>query len=82
MRRIIPAIKSKIPIAKNTKVNSDATLISEKTSASMIFIDIKKTVPVRIKLVTIRKPPTARLSLTSFCIQLTLFVARDSRLGR
>jgi hypothetical protein len=38
-------------------------------------------VPVKIRLVTIRKPPMATLSLTSFRIQFTQLIARDVRLN-
>ena len=38
---------------------------------------VKNTAPVKIKLVTIRNPPIARLNLTSFRIQFHSTIARD-----
>ena len=75
-------MKSKTPIARNIIVNIDEVVGFAKISMSIIFIDIRKMVPVKIRLVTIRKPPIAILSLTSFCNQFTPLVARDSILSR
>ena len=75
-------MKSKIPIARNIIVNTDEVAGFAKISVSIMFIDIRKIVPVKIRLVTIRKPPIAILSLTSFCIQFNPLVARDSILSK
>jgi hypothetical protein len=48
---------------------------------SIMFNKIRKTVPVKIRLVTIRKPPMAMLSLTSLRIHSTQLTAGDARLG-
>jgi hypothetical protein len=69
MRRIIPAMKSSTPIAKNSIINIDVVAGFAKTLTSIMFSNIRKIVPVKIRLVTIRKPPMARLNLTSFRIQ-------------
>lgn len=81
MRRIIPAMKSSIPMARNIIVNTAVVAGSEKTSTSIMFSNTRKIVPVKIRLVTIRKPPIARLSLTSFRIQFTRLVTRDASLS-
>jgi hypothetical protein len=75
-RRIIPAIKSDIPMARNSNVKTAVLVWSEKTPTSIKFNTIRKTVPVKIRLVTIRKPPMATLSLTSFRIHFTQLTAR------
>jgi len=76
--RSIPAMKSNTPIARNNMVNTDVVTGSAKTPTSIMFSNIRKTVPVKIRLVTIRKPPMARLNLTSFRIHFTRLVARDT----
>jgi len=81
MRRRIPAMKSNIPMARNIIVNTDVVTGSAKTLMSIMFSSMRKIAPVRIRLVTIRKPPMARLSLTSFRIQFTRLVARDANLS-
>ena len=81
-RRIIPAAKSKIPMARNISVNRDVVTWSEKTPTSIMFSNIRKIVPVKIRLVTIRNPPMATLSLTSFRTLFTQLIARDARLNR
>jgi hypothetical protein len=78
MRRITPATKSRTPMARNIRVNNEVCVLFAKIPASIMFIKIRKTVPVKIKLVTIRKPPTAMLNLTSFRIHLPQLTARDS----
>ena len=78
-RRIIPAMKSATPMARNINVNRDAVAWSAKTLTSIMFDKMRKTAPVKIRLVTIRKPPMAMLSLTSFRIQFTS-VGRKSAL--
>jgi hypothetical protein len=80
-RRIIPATKSNIPMARNTSVNSDMLAWSAKTLTSIMFKNMRKNVPVKIMLVTIRKPPMATLSLTSFRIQFTQLTVRDASLN-
>jgi len=80
-RRIIPAMKSNIPMARNISVNTDVVAGSAKTPTSIIFSNIRKIVPVKIRLVTIRKPPMATLSLTSFRILFTQLVAIDASLS-
>jgi hypothetical protein len=79
-RRIIPAMKSNIPIARNIIVNTDMVAGSAKTPTSIMFINIRKIVPVKIRLVTIRKPPMATLSLTRFRIRFTQLI-RDASLN-
>ena len=79
--RIITAMKSRTPIAKNIIVNTEVIPGSAKTSISIMFSNIRKIAPVKIRLATIRKPPIARLSLTSFRIQFTRLVARDGSLS-
>ena len=69
MRRSIPAMKSNTPMARNSIVNTDVVAGSAKTLTSIMFSNIRKIAPVKIRLVTIRKPPMARLNLTSFRIQ-------------
>lgn len=69
LRRRNPAMKSNTPIARNSIVNTDVVTGSAKTSTSIMLSNIRKNVPVKIKLVTMRKPPIARLNLTSFRIQ-------------
>jgi hypothetical protein len=71
IRRSIPAMKSNIPMARNIIVNIDVVTGSAKTLASIMFSSIRKIAPVKIRLVTIRKPPMATLSLTSFRIHFT-----------
>jgi len=78
MRRSIPAMKSNTPMARNSMVNTEVVTGSAKTSTSIMFSNIRKIAPVKIRLVTIRKPPMARLNLTSFRIQFHS-VARDAR---
>jgi hypothetical protein len=80
-RRIIPAIKSNIPMARNISVNSDMVTWSAKTPTSIRFKKIRRTVPVKIMLLTRRKPPMATLSLTSFRIQFTQLTVRDASLN-
>jgi hypothetical protein len=80
-RRIIPAAKSNIPMARNISVNTDMVAWSAKTPTSIMFSNIRKIVPVKIRLVTIRKPPMATLSLTIFRIMFTQLVARGARLA-
>jgi hypothetical protein len=80
MRRITPATKSNIPIARNISVNIDVVTGSAKTPTSIMFNNIRKTVPVKIRLVTIRKPPMATLSLTRFRIRFTQLI-RDASLN-
>jgi hypothetical protein len=70
-RRIIPAMKSSIPMVRNISVNIDEVAWSAKTSTLIMFSKMRKIVPVRIRLVTIRKPPMATLSLTSLRVQVT-----------
>jgi hypothetical protein len=79
--RIIIAMKSSTPIAKNIIVNTEVIAGSAKMSILIMFSNIRKIAPVKIRLVTIRKPPMARLSLTSFRIQFTRLVARDGSLS-
>jgi hypothetical protein len=74
-RRIIPVMKSNIPMVKNISVNTDVVTGSAKTLASIMLSKIRKIAPVKIRLVTIRKPPMATLSLTSFRIRFTQLVA-------
>jgi hypothetical protein len=69
IRRITPAIKSNIPMARNIIVSTDVIAGSSKISMLIMFSNNRKIVPVKIRLVTIRKPPIARLSLTSFRIE-------------
>jgi hypothetical protein len=69
MRRSIPAMRSNTPITRNSMVNTDVVTGSAKTLTSIMFSNIRKIAPVKIRLVTIRKPPMARLNLTSFRIQ-------------
>ena len=71
-------MKSNIPMARNISVKIDVVAWSAKTSTSIMFRSIRKIVPVRSRLVTISKPPIARLSLTSFRVQVTPLVARDA----
>jgi hypothetical protein len=71
MMRSIPAMKSSMPMARNSMVNTEVVAGSAKTVTSIMFSKIRKIAPVKIRLVTIRKPPMARLSLTSFRIQFT-----------
>jgi len=59
-------MKSAIAMARNIKVSSEAGAGSVKTVMSIMSSRTRKTVPVRIRLVTIRKPPIATVSLTSF----------------
>jgi hypothetical protein len=73
-------MKSKTPMAKNISVNSDVFVWSVKALTSIRSNKIRKTVPVKIRLVTIRKPPMAMLSRTSFRIHSTQLIARDVRL--
>jgi len=80
-RRIIPAMKSNSPMARNISVNSDILAWSAKTLTSIMFDKMRKTAPVKIMLVTIRKPPMAMLSLTSFRIQFTQLTVRDASLN-
>ena len=80
-RRIIPAIKSNIPMARKINVNRDMLAWSAKTLKSIMFKSMRKTAPVKIMLVTIRKPPMATLSLTSFRIQFTQLTVRDASLN-
>jgi hypothetical protein len=80
-RRIIPAIKSNSPMTRNISVNSDMLAWSAKTLTSIMFDKMRKTAPVKIMLVTIRKPPMAMLSLTSFRIQFTQLTVRDASLN-
>ena len=56
-RRIIPAVKSNIPIARNISVKRGMLASSMKILASIMFDKMKKTAPVKIRLVNIRKPP-------------------------
>ncbi len=62
-------MKSNSPMARNISVNSDMVALSAKTLMSIMFDKMRKTAPVKIRLVTIRKPPMAMLSLTSFRMQ-------------
>jgi hypothetical protein len=80
-RRIIPAIKSNIPMTRNISVNSDMFVWSAKTLTSIMFDKMRKTAPVKIMLVTIRKPPIAMLSLASFRIRFTQLTVRDASLN-
>jgi hypothetical protein len=80
-RRIIPAMKSNIPIVRKISANSDRVTWSVKTSTSIMFNNVKKIVPVKIRLFSIRKPPMATLSLTSFRIWFTQLIARDTNLS-
>lgn len=64
MMRSIPAMKSSMPMARNSMVNTEVVAGSVKTVTSIMFSKIKKIAPVKIRLVTIRNPPMARLSLT------------------
>ena len=61
IRRSIPAMKSNTPMARNNMVSTDVVAGSAKTSMSIMFSNIRKIVPVKIRLVTIRKPPKATL---------------------
>ena len=79
--RSIPAMKSSTPMAENIIVNTDVVAGSAKMSISIMFSSIRKIIPVKIRLVTIRKPPIATLSLTSFRIQFTRLVTRDASLS-
>ncbi len=74
-------MKSNIPMARNISVNTDVVAGSAKTSTSIMFSNIRKIAPVRIRLVTISKPPMATLSLTSFRVQVTPLIARDASLS-
>ncbi len=80
-QRSTPAMKSNNPMARSISVNTDMIVGSTKTLTSIMFSKIKKTIPVKIRLVTIRKPPMARLSLTSFRIYFTRLIARDASLS-
>ncbi len=77
----MPAVKSIIPMTRNISVNSDMLAWSAKTLTSMMFKNMRKTAPVKIRLVTIRKPPMAMLSLTTFRIQFTQLAVRDASLN-
>jgi hypothetical protein len=57
-------------MARNISVNSDILAWSAKTLSSIMFDKMRKTAPVKIMLVTIRKPPMAMLNLTSLRMQL------------
>ena len=81
MMRIIPAMKSNIPIARNIMVNTEVVIGSAKTLMSIMFNNMRKIAPAKIRLVTIRKPPMARLSLTSFRIQFTRLITIDASLN-
>jgi hypothetical protein len=72
-------MKSKTPMARNIRVNTEVCVWFVKTLTSIKFSSIRKTVPVKIKLVTIRKPPMAMLNLTSFRIHSPQLTARDLR---
>ena len=74
-------MKSSIPMTKNIIVRTDVIAGSVKTSTLIMFNSNRKIIPVRIKLVTIRKPPMARLSLASFRIKFTQLVTRDANLS-
>ena len=80
-RRIIPAMKSNIPMVKNISVKTDVVTGSAKMPTSIMLSNIRKIAPVKIRLVTIRKPPMATLSLTSFRIRFTQLNARDASLS-
>ncbi len=82
MRRSIPAMKSNIPMVRNIIVKIDVVTGSVKTFTSIMFSSIRKIAPVKIRLVTIRKPPMAALNLTSFRIHFTQLTARNARLNR
>jgi hypothetical protein len=83
MRRSIPAMKSNIPMARNIMVNTDVVSGSVKTLTSIMLSNMRKIAPVKIKLVTIRKPPMARLNLTSFRVHFTPGpIAIDASLSR
>jgi hypothetical protein len=64
-----PAIKSAMPIARNTTAKREKIVRSANTLVFIISNKARKTMPVKIRLDTIRKPPIATLSLTSFRIQ-------------
>ena len=66
--RIIPAIKSKIPKAKNIKVRRGEIDALDRRSTSIKFKNIRRINPTNSKLVNIRKPPIATLSLAIFRI--------------
>ena len=78
IKRSTPAMRSNTPIVKNNIVNTDAVIGSAKTLTSIIFNNIRKTAPVKIRLVTMRKPPMARLNLTIGRIQFHSTIARDT----
>ena len=78
IRRSIPAMISNTPIVKNNIVNTDVVIGSAKMLTSIMFNNIRKTAPVKIRLVTMRNPPMARLNLTSFRIQFHSTIARDT----
>jgi hypothetical protein len=80
-RRIIAAMKSNIPMVKNISVKTDMVTGSAKTPTSIMLSNIRKIAPVKIRLVTIRKPPMATLSLTNFRIRFTQLNARDASLS-
>ena len=69
-------MKSDNPIARNINVNNEMLVCSVKMPTSITSNNIRKTVPVKNRLVTIRKPPIATLSLMSFRIYSTQLIER------
>lgn len=78
LRIIIPDRKSRAPMVRKTRPNKSVFFGSVKALISIKLNKIKKTIPVKTRLVTIKKPPIAILSLTSFRINPTQLVLCDS----